>query len=176
MTVGDDAMYTFTVWTFPTPAGADDAERILRSRDEPWLIAVEDAALISWPETFRKPTMRDIGSLEGPGALWAGFWGLLLGLIFLAPLSGLAFGAAAGVVAGSLADIGIDDAFVRGIRADVTPGTSALFVLSHYAAIEPLTAALKDLDPRLLRANLTADEEERLRAVFAEEGARTERV
>ena len=169
-------MCTFTVWTFPSPDGADEAVRILRPRAEQGRVSIDDAALISWPETARKPAMRELGSLTGPGTLWAGFWGLLLGLMFLVPLAGLAFGAAAGAVAGSLVDIGIGDTFVKGIRAEVRPGISALFVLSRGVAIEPLTTALGDLDVRLLRANLTEDEAAHLRAVFTDEGARTERA
>ena len=57
------------------------------------------------------------------------FWGLLFGLIFFVPLLGAAIGAATGALAGSLTDVGIDDAFINKVRDQVTPGTSALFVL-----------------------------------------------
>jgi uncharacterized membrane protein len=167
----ETAMNTLTVWTFPTAVGADEALERLRPLAAQGLISVDDAAMVSWPESRRKPTMREVGSLTGPGALWGGFWGLLLGLIFLVPLAGLAFGAAAGAVAGSLVDVGIDDAFVKRVRAEVRPGTSALFVLSRGAAVEPVADALRDLDPRLLRSNLCEEEEQRLRAVFTEEEA-----
>src|SRR3954466_599021 len=104
---------------FQTPAGADEAlERLLPLAPQ-GLIARGDAAVVSWPASRRKPKVRELGSLTGPGALWGGFWGLLLGLIFLVPLAGLAFGAGAGAVAGGLVDVGIDDAFIKRIRAEV---------------------------------------------------------
>ena len=165
-------MNTLTVWTFPTAEGADEAVDRLRALAGVGRISVDDAAVVSWPESRRKPKVRELGSLTGPGALWGGFWGLLLGLIFLVPLAGLAFGAGAGAVAGGLIDVGIDDAFIKRVRAEVTPGTSAAFVLSHGAAADAVAEALGDLDVRLLRSNLSADEEEQLRAMFADEESR----
>lgn len=165
-------MNTLTVWTFPTAEGADRAVDRLRSLAETGRITVDDAAVVAWPESRRKPKVRELGSLTGPGALWGGFWGLLLGLIFLVPLAGLAFGAGAGAVAGGLVDVGIDDAFIKRIRADVTPGTSAAFVLSHGATADVVAEELRDLDVQLLRSNLSAEEEAQLRAMFADDEAR----
>jgi uncharacterized membrane protein len=167
---------TLTVWMFQTPSGADEALERLSPLAAQGLITVDDAAVIAWPASRRKPKLREVGSLTGPGALWGGFWGLLLGLIFFVPLAGLAFGAAAGAVAGSLVDVGIDDAFIKRVRAEVRPGTSALFVLSHGAVVEPVAEALRDLEPRLLRSNLDEEEEQRLRAVFTEEDAPARRA
>jgi uncharacterized membrane protein len=164
-------MNTLTVWMFGTAVGADEALERLRPLAARGLISVDDAAVVSWPESRRKPKLREIGSLTGPGALWGGFWGLLLGLIFLVPLAGLAFGAAAGAVAGSLVDVGIDDAFVKRVRAEVKPGTSALFVVSHGAAVEQVAEALNDLEMHLVRSNLSEEQEQRLRDVFTEEEA-----
>lgn len=165
-------MDTLTVWTFPTADGADRAVERLRSLAADGRISVDDAAVISWPASRRKPKVRELGSLTGPGALWGGFWGLLLGLIFLAPLAGLAFGAGAGAVAGGLVDVGIDDSFIKRIRAEVQPGTSAAFIVSHGATADAIADALHDLDMRLLRSNLTREEEAQLRAMFADDEAR----
>ena len=58
---------------------------------------------------------------------------MLFGLLFLVPLLGAAIGAAAGALSGSLVDVGIDDKFIDGVKQQVTPGTSALFVLTSGA-------------------------------------------
>ena len=50
------------------------------------------------------------------------------------PLLGLAIGAATGALMGSLTDAGISDKFIQSVREKVTPGTSALFLLSAYYA------------------------------------------
>src|SRR3954451_5132645 len=124
-------MNALTAWIFPTADGAEAALDRLRPLAEGGRISIDDAALLTWAPKRRKPKLRELGSLRGPGALWGGFWGLLLGMIFLVPLAGLAFGAGAGAVAGGLVDVGIDDGFIKRIRAEVEPGTSAAFILSH---------------------------------------------
>ena len=166
-------MDTLTVWTFPTAEGADEGGRpapVARPREAGSRSTTPPSCL--GPPRAASPTIAELGSLAGPGALWGGFWGLLLGLIFLVPLAGLALGAGAGAVAGGLVDVGIDDAFIKRIRAEVAPGTSAAFILSHGATADTVAEALRDLDLQLLRSNLSADEEEQLRAMFADDEAR----
>lgn len=160
---------SLTVWIFDSPGGADEAlARLERSTGE-GVIVLDDAALVTWPYGCRKPSTRTLGAISGPGALWGGFWGMLLGLIFLVPLAGPTFGAAAGAFAGTLADFGIDDGFVKRARDEVTPGTSALFVMSSAAAAERLTGTLQDLDVALIRSDLSEDHQDLLTTVLGEE-------
>lgn len=160
---------SLTVWIFDSPRGADEAlPRLERSTGER-VIVLDDAALVSWPYGCRKPSTRTLGAISGPGALWGGFWGVLLGVIFLVPLAGPTFGAAAGAFAGTLADFGIDDGFVMRVRDDVTPGTSALFVMSSVGAAERLTRTMQDLGVVLIRSDLSEDHHELLTKVLGEE-------
>jgi uncharacterized membrane protein len=164
-------MNTLSAWIFPSDTGADAAVLLLRPLAEQGRISVDDAAIAPWPPTHHKPSLRELGSLSGPGALWGGFWGLVLGMIFVAPLAGPAFGAAAGAIAGSLIEFGVEDSFVTGVRARVRPGTSALFVLSHATTAAAIADELGGLAPQMLRADLSEEEERRLRATFTEEEA-----
>src|SRR3954453_14956959 len=43
---------------------------------------VDDAALVWWPVGRRMPSTRPLGAIDGPGALWGGSWGVLLGVVF----------------------------------------------------------------------------------------------
>src|ERR1044072_1660791 len=61
------------------------------------------AALVSWPPGHRKPSVRDLGGVTHPGALWGGFWGVVLALIFLTPLARPTVRAPAGGVLGRAA-------------------------------------------------------------------------
>ena len=121
-------MDTLSVWRFEAPRTAEDALPRLCELSARRLITVDDAALAAWPLPRRKPAVRDLGCLTGPGALWGGFWGVLFGLVFLVPLAGPTFGAGAGAVAATMADFGIEDDFLKRVRDLVIPGTSALFV------------------------------------------------
>jgi uncharacterized membrane protein len=160
---------TLTVWRFDGSQAAEEALPRLERLAALSLVSVDDAALVSWPHGRRKPSARGLGSLTGGGGLWAGSWGMLLALIFLVPIAGPAFGAAAGTLAGSLADFGIDDDFIKRVRDAVTPGTSALFLLTSRAGAETLTEELADLDVMLIRCNLSRDEERRLRDALGED-------
>jgi uncharacterized membrane protein len=162
-------MATLTVWKFPTASGADEAVRTLEQLQSQELIKVHDAAVVGWPPDKKKPSTRQLHSLVGAGALGGAFWGLLFGLIFFVPLFGLAIGAAAGAIGGSFADVGIDDNFIKRVREQVTPGTSALFALTSDAVVERVQEAFGDSKAQLLETNLSAEDEAKLREVFAED-------
>jgi uncharacterized membrane protein len=160
---------TLTVWRFPTPDGAEAALETLEKLQKQDLIKVDDGAIVSWPEGRKKPKTRQLHSLTGAGALGGAFWGFLFGLIFFVPLLGLAVGAGAGALGGSLADVGIDDEFIDDAREKITPGTSGLFILTSDAVQDRVVEAFRGTDMELLRTNLSAEEEARLREAFEEE-------
>jgi uncharacterized membrane protein len=161
-------MATLTVWKFPDASGAEHAEATLERLQKEALITVHDAAAVSWQTGAKKPKTRQLRSLTGAGALGGAFWGLLFGLIFFVPLLGLAIGAGMGALAGSMSDVGIDDDFIKSVRDQVTPGTSALFVLSSDAVIDKVKGAFEGQHAELLHTNLDSDQEAKLREVFSE--------
>ena len=131
-------------------------------------LTIDDAALVSWPTGRRTPATRELGSITGPGKMWGGFWGMLLGLIFLTPLAGPTFGAAAGAVAGSLSEFGVSDDFVMVVREHVTPGTSAIFVLSTRTSAERVAEGFDGIDCEVLRSELSVEEEQHLRDALSD--------
>lgn len=162
-------MSSLTVWKFGTPFGADAALEKLKLLQEQNLIVVQDAAVVSWEEGKNKPKTRELHDTRLGGALGGGFWGLLFGLIFFVPLLGLAIGAAAGALAGSLADVGISDSFIKSVRDQVTPGTSALFLLSTDAVFDRVAPEFAGTGAELISTNMSEDQESRLRAAFQQE-------
>jgi len=162
-------MATLTVWKFETPTGADDAVVTLESLAKQELIKIHDAATVSWMPDRKKPKTRQLNNLAGAGALGGAFWGLLFGLLFFIPLIGLAVGAAAGAIAGSMTDVGIDDDFIRKVREQVTPGTSALFVMTSDAVIDKVEEAFKGVHATLISTNLSKEQEDKLREAFSED-------
>ena len=157
-------MNTLSVWCFPAPEAADESLATLRARNA----RVDDAVLVSWPPNRRAPATRQLGTLDGPGRLWDGFWGVLIGLIFLTPLAGPSFGAAAGAFAGGLADFGVPDDFVMRVREHVTPGTSALLVLGGRDSAVAVATALEGRAVEILRSELSYEQEQHLRATLVD--------
>lgn len=162
-------MATLTAWKFTSPYGADDALATLEKLQSEALIQVQDAAVVSWEPSRNKPKTREMHSAKKAGALGGAFWGMLFGLIFFIPILGLAIGAATGALFGSLADVGISDGFINSVRQKVTPGTSALFLLSSDAVIDRVAVEFKDTDAELISTNLSAEQESKLRDAFGQE-------
>ena len=162
-------MSTLTAWKFPTPQGADDALDRLQKLQAQQLITVQDAAVVSWEIGRKKPKTRELNSTSARGALGGGFWGLLFGLIFFVPILGLAVGAALGALSGSLVDVGISDDFINAVREKVTPGTSALFLLSSDAVQDRVREEFQGVQAELISTNLSTDQEDKLREAFATE-------
>jgi uncharacterized membrane protein len=160
---------TFTVWKFHTADGAENALGTLEKLQSEELIKVQDAAVVRWEEGKKKPKTRHLDNLTGAGALGGAFWGFLFGLIFFVPLLGLAVGAATGALAGSLTHIGIDEDFIKSVREKVTPGTSALFVMTSDAVVDKVKDAFPGADAELIHTNLSDEDEAKLREAFAEE-------
>jgi uncharacterized membrane protein len=162
-------MATLSAWKFPTADGADQAIATLESLQQQQMIIIQDAAIVRWPADKKKPKTHQLQHLTGPGALVGSFWGFLFGLLFFIPFLGLAIGAASGAIVGAMTDVGIDDEFIKRVRSEVTPGTSALFLLTSAAAIDRVQDALKGTSMTLITTNLSKEEEDKLREAFSEE-------
>jgi len=167
---GGALVATLSVWKFNDTSSAERCVQVLQTLQQQELIKVFDAATVVWEEGKKKPKTRQLNNLTGAGALGGAFWGLLFGLLFFVPLLGMAVGAATGALTGSLSDVGIDDNFINSVRDQVTPGTSALFVMTSDAVQDKVFAAVKDagLHGELVRTNLSDEQETKLRETFSE--------
>ncbi|HET8689748.1 MAG TPA: DUF1269 domain-containing protein [Methanosarcina sp.] len=165
-------METLTVLKFYRARGAEDALDVIKDLSQKQMIKLEDAAIITWPMGQKKPSTKHLAemALTGAGALSGAFWGLLFGILFYIPIVGLAAGTAMGALTGALANVGIDEDFIKSIRSKVTEGTSALFLLTSGAVEDRVVDAMKKFDFEILATNLSREEEMKLREAFAEEG------
>lgn len=162
-------MATLTAVKFPAASGAQAVLSRLEDLQRQQLITIIDAAIVQWPADRKKPRTQQLHSMAGAGALSGAFWGMLFGLLFFVPLLGMAVGAAMGGLTGSLADVGIDDDFIKQARDQITPGTSALFLLSTDAVVDRVMDALRGTEMELIATNLSSEQEEKLRAAFEHE-------
>jgi uncharacterized membrane protein len=162
-------MATLTVLKFETAEGAEKALEVVKDLGKQHLINLHDAAIVTWPEGKKKPKTKQLHDLAGTGALSGAFWGMLFGIIFFVPILGMVVGATMGALTGSMADVGINDDFIRSVRSKVTEGTSALFLMTSDAVKDRVVEATKGAKFELIASNLSKEEEDRLRAAFAEE-------
>ena len=132
-------MATLSVWKFQDVSGAEKAEATLSALQTQGLITVHDAASVSWAPGAKKPKTTQMHNLAGAGAL-----------------------------GGSMADVGIDDSFIKSVRDQVTPGTSALFLLSSDAVLDKVLEAFEGQHVELVQTNLDSAQEQKLRDAFAD--------
>ena len=162
-------MATLTVWQFDTADGAGRGRRARALALDGGVVVHDAAARRAGRPAPGRPRTRQLDRPGTAGALGSGFWGLLFGLIFFVPLLGAAMGATTGALAGALADVGIDDHFINRVRDQVTPGTSALFLLTSDAVSRPAPRRARcRTAPRADRHRPRPDQEAALRAVFGD--------
>ena len=101
-------MSNLVVIGYDDPFKAEEVRLKLRKMQKDYLIDLEDA-VVAVKNEKGKVKLHQALNLTAAGAVGGGFWGSLIGLIFLNPLLGAAVGAAAGAVSGALTDVGVDD-------------------------------------------------------------------
>jgi uncharacterized membrane protein len=159
-------MATLVVIDYDTEVKAEEVRLALLKMQKEYLIDLEDAVVVIRDQKGRV-RLRQLYNLTAAGAISGGFWGALIGLIFLNPLFGMAIGAAAGAVAGALRDVGIDDNFMKELGQTLKPGTAALCVLIRQMTPDKVVDELKKFGGTLIKTNLCNENEAKLRAALA---------
>jgi uncharacterized membrane protein len=158
-------MSTLVVIGYDDEFKAEDVRLKLRKLQKEYLIDLEDA-VVAVKDAKGKVKLHQAVNLTAAGAVGGGFWGSLIGLIFLNPLLGAAVGAAAGAVSGALSDVGIDDNFMKELSDNMSPGTSALFVLVRKATADKVLDELRGSGGKVLKTSLSHEDETRLQAAI----------
>ena len=153
---------------FDDETTAFDMRAALLRMQKQYLIDLEDSVVVT-RDAQGKTKLDQAVNLTSAGAIGGGFWGLLIGFLFLNPLIGAAVGATAGAIAGKFRDIGIDDNMMRELGSSFKPGTSALFVLVRKATLDKVLDGLKAFagKGKVFKTSLSKDDEDSLREALA---------
>ena len=149
---------------FDDEVTAFEMRAALAKMQKEYLIEMEDAVVVTRDQKGRTKLDQAV-NLTSAGAVGGGFWGLLIGLIFLNPILGAAIGAGAGALSGKLTDIGLNDKMLKEVGQSFKPGTSGLFVLVRKATVDKVLAGLKDFagKGKVFQTSLNKDDETALR-------------
>jgi uncharacterized membrane protein len=159
-------MSTLVVIDYENEVKAEEVRLALVKMQKEYLIDLEDAVVVV-REQNGKVKLRQLHNLTAAGAASGGFWGALMGLIFLNPLFGFAIGAAAGAISGALRDVGIDDRFMKQLGQTLKPGTAALCVLIRQMTPDKVVEELQKFGGTLIKTNLCNENEAKLREALA---------
>ena len=158
-------MSTLVVVGYDDQFKAEEVRLKLWKLQKEYLIDLEDA-VVAIKDDKGSVKLHQAVSLTAAGAVSGGFWGSLVGLIFLNPLLGLAVGATTGAVSGALIDVGIDDKFMKALAETLAPGSSALFVLVRKATPDKVLEEIKGSGGKVLKTSLSHDDEVKLQAAL----------
>ena len=150
---------------YDDPLKADEIRLQLLTLQREYLVDLEDA-VVAIKTKDGKVKLNQAFPLTAMGATGGGFWGALIGLIFMNPLLGAVVGASAGAVSGALSDIGINDQFMKDLAEGFKPETSALFILVRKVTTDKVLEEIRGTGGRVLQSSLSHDDESKLQAAL----------
>ena len=159
-------MSTLVAIAYPDLATAEKVRSELVEATKEHLVKLEDAVVVEHQPDGKIKLHQAMGT-TGTGAAGGALWGGLIGLIFLAPLLGMAVGAASGAVAGKMTDLGVDDNFMKDLGTKLQPGAAALIALGSTDARDKLLDRVKGYGGEIIQTSLDTASEEHLRAALS---------
>jgi uncharacterized membrane protein len=163
-------MSTLVAIAYPDAQTAEQVRAELVQATKEHLIQLEDAVVVVH-QPDGKIKLHQAMSTSGAGAAGGALWGGLIGLLFLAPLFGMALGAATGAISGKFADVGINDDFMKQLGTKVPAGAAALIMLGRSDAPDKVIERVSRYGGDVIQTSLSADDEEHLRAALGEPAA-----
>ena len=129
-----------TAWRFSSTEGADEAVLKLKGLDNQDLVEVRDVTVIRWPQYSSEPITQQHAT--GEGSKVSSF------------VSKIRKGS-------------IDTAMIEAVKGDISPGTSALVLLSSDAAVGKVADAFRAQRMELIRSDLSVQQQDQLRSAFS---------
>ncbi|TKT69091.1 DUF1269 domain-containing protein [Aquamicrobium sp. LC103] len=163
-------MSDLVVIVYPTEAKAEEVRQRLFDLQKQYLIKLSDAVIATKTEAG-KVKLNQIVNTTAAGAVTGSFWGLLIGVLFLNPLLGVAVGAASGALGGALADVGINDDFMKELSNSLQPGNGALFVLIENMTADKVLKEIEGYGGTVLKTSLDETKEQVLRDALQQAAA-----
>jgi uncharacterized membrane protein len=152
---------------YPDEAAVMRARANLEEAIEAGLIEVEDVVVIVRDEDGTVDVRQGTTGV-GAAAVGGAMWGGLIGLIFLAPLLGMAAGALAGGAAwkSTFGEAGVAESFVDDLRKSLAPGSAALVLLVREMSPDKVLPQIHE-PGRVIQTSLSDKVEAQLAAALA---------
>jgi uncharacterized membrane protein len=152
---------------YPDAATAEQVRAELGRASKEYLVELHDAVVVEHDPQGKIKLHQAYGT-TGVAAAGGAMWGGLIGLLFLAPLFGMAIGAASGAIAGKMTDAGVNDDFMKQLGAKLPPGGAALIALGRSDAPDRVLERLRPFGGEVIQTSLSDEDEARLRAALGE--------
>ena len=158
------------VFTYDDEQSGRSAFEALDGLQKLEVLTLADAALAIKDQKGKVKVKQTLENAHtGSAALWGGFWGLLIGLLFLAPIFWGLVGALLGGLLGKTTDIGIDNKFIKEVGESLEPGGAAIFVLVVKATPGKVTDSLAQYGGSVYQTSLSEEDEANLKKALGDE-------
>jgi uncharacterized membrane protein len=158
-------MSTLIAIAYPDAETAEKVRGELVQATKEKLVELQDAVVVEH-QADGKIKLHQAVSTTGAGAAGGAMWGGLIGLLFLAPLFGMAVGAATGALAGKATDVGVNDDFLKQLGDKLEPGAAALIALGSSEAPDKVLERLRPYGGDVIQTSLDNEREELLRSTL----------
>lgn len=149
---------------YPDVATAVQVRERLFAMQRENLITLEDAAIVEKRQDG-KIKLHNVNETTGRGAAFGTLWGGLIGMLFFAPLLGMAVGAAAGAAGGAMTDLGVDDGFMKEVGQNLRPGAAVLFLLVIQTTEDKVVPEIAQYGGTIIKTSLSTEAEAHLREI-----------
>jgi uncharacterized membrane protein len=143
--------------------GETSASRALRemraSGGTPATIASAGSVSVGGGGTFEVQTTDRPGSRGGFSGI---FWEALFGLVFIVHVPGSSYGPKTGALFETISHAGVDDEFRSRAREALTPGTSAVGLLSGDDEVQAVLTLMGPYHARIVRTSLSSEQDQEL--------------
>jgi uncharacterized membrane protein len=156
---------------FASEARAEGVREMLLAMQKEHLIELWDAVVAVGDDRGRVK-LNQLLQPVAPGAVSWMLWGSLIGLLFMMPVAGAAVGAASCALRDRLADLGVNDAFMRQAARALQSGDAVLFLLIRNMTTDKVLAALHGAGGMVLRSSFDETKDEALQTAIKEAGQR----
>ena len=153
-------MSNLVVVAFDEPHKAEEVRLKLQKLQSEYLLDLADV-VVAVKEKAGKAKLYHAGNLIGDDVAFQGFCGSLASLIFV--------NATTGGASRALADVGINDHFMKTFTSTLTLGNSVLFVLTRTPtpSKDRLLEGLRGLGGKVLMTSLSHEDTSRLQAALS---------
>ena len=159
-------MASLIVITFDNDEEATKVMKTIKSLRKEAFISLDDTAVVVRDSDGEFHVKNEIDRGIKLGAGIGSLIGLFVGFMFGGPLGSLLLGGIGGAIVGKVADMGIDQKFVKEVKEQMEPGSSALFLLVREANTNAAIAALRPYQGSVYHTSLDPEAEEELRHVL----------
>ena len=163
-----ERIHNLTVLAFGNATQAFELrDALVKLQGEKWFELVEAVVVTrdaGGKVKLHQPVIQDVAGCATMGSLV----GMILGAIFMVPWAGSAVGTGVGAIVGALANLGIDDRFMKDLGTTLKPGTSALALLGSKAQLDKLGERLGALlkGSTLLSTSVDTEREAEIRKLL----------